>query len=259
MATPVKKKRKRFQVQRPPGIQPISSTPKINLLVYGHPGVGKTRLIGTGPTGGKTLIIAPPTDHRDSIRGVDMEEHIVRDWASMLEIQEYLRDSGGGGYEWVWLDSISLFQDTGLDDIWSDVIRERPARARYGLDQGEYGVNMFRLGQWIRHTVGAGLFNFGITAHPVELANPFVEDSDSAEPILMPYIQGKNMSTKICGYMNTVGYLRIVRDKESSERKRVMSVELTEHWYGKDQFNAFQNNRMISPTLPRIVKRIHGE
>jgi hypothetical protein len=231
----------------------------VNILVFGHPGSGKTRLIGTGPTGNKTLILAPPTDHRDSIRGIDMDEWVIRSWAEMLEAQEFLRENNGGGYDWVWLDSISLFQDTGLDDIWTDVIARKPDRARYGLDKAEYGVNMFRLGQWIRYMVGAEVVNLGITAHPFEMDNPFVEDMDEAEAILMPYVQGKNMATKICGYMNVVGYMRPVKDKKTGNYRRVLSVELTERWYGKDQFNAFPNGRMVDPTIPKIMAAIHGQ
>jgi hypothetical protein len=188
-----------------------------------------------------------------------MDEWVIHSWVEMFEALEWCRIDAAKFYDWVWLDSISLFQDTGLDDIWSDIIARKPDRMRYGLDRGDYGVNMFRLGQWVRHMVGAETVNLGITAHPTEMDNPYVEDPDDANTILMPYVQGKNMSDKVCGYMNIVGYMRPVKDKKTGNMRRVLSVELTERWYGKDQFNAFPNGRMVDPTIPRIIAAIRSE
>lgn len=239
---------------KPRAIRPVGESPFVNLLIYGHPGSQKTRFIGTGPK--ETLIIAPPTDHRDSIRGVDMEEWVVRSWTEMNEALDYLRDNQGAGYKWVWLDSISLFQQAGLDDIWEDTVLRRPERGKYGLDKGEYGINMFRLSSWVRHLVGARIVNVGITAHPFEMDNPFEEDEDKIGPLLMPYIQGKNMATSICGYMNMVGYMRPAIDKRTKKRRIVLSVELTERWYGKDQFYAFPDGRLVDPTIPKLMAAI---
>src|SRR4051812_14235093 len=99
------------------------------MCLYGIPGAGKTRIIGTGP---KTLIVRPPTDHTESIRGGDAHEKVVRDWDDLYEVYEYLRHGGHEEWDWVWLDSISLFQDHGLDDIWEKVVDEKPHRAKHG-------------------------------------------------------------------------------------------------------------------------------
>jgi len=237
------------------GIQPVGSSGKINIILYSFPGAGKTTFIGTGPP--ETLIIRPPTDHLDSIRGFKGEEVVVRNWDKMYEVLDYLRGPAGLDYKWVWLDSISLFQDTGLDDIWATVIAEKPHRKQYGLDKGEYGRNMFRLAQWIRDMVGAEKFNLGITAHPAELMSGEVLDDDDERLIMMPYIQGKNMSTKICGYMNIVGYLQLKRNK-AGKLIRVLDMNATERHYGKDQYNCTPNGRMIAPTIPKLVRAIEG-
>lgn len=234
---------------KPDAIKPLSRTNHTKLLVYGDPGVGKTRLAGGSP--GKVLIIRPPVDHTDSIRldgNNEVEEWVVSDWNEMnLGVMEYLRHEGHG-YTWVWLDSISLWQDVGLDDIWDTVIREKPNRARYGLDQGEYGINMFRIGQWVRHIVGPDLFNFGITAHPVEL--PIRDDPESPEK-LMPWIQGKNMSSKICGYMNMVGYYHL-----TNKGVRTLQFDETRRYYAKDQYDAFEGGRLLDPNMVKISDAI---
>lgn len=240
-------------------IELLSDSEKINILLYGHPGAGKTRFIGTGPA--KTLIIRPPVDHLNSIKNEarrGKHQWVVRSWTDMLDALEYLRERRGAGYEWVWLDSISLFQDTGLDDIWSAVLARKPTRGEYGLDKAEYGVNMFRLGQWVRHIVGMEQFNFGCTAHPAFMENPFSEDEENIEPIMMPYIQGKNMAPKICGYMNIVGYLAVNKLKDGTER-RTLIARATERTYGKDQFDAIPNGRLTNPSIPRLIRLIGNQ
>jgi hypothetical protein len=173
----------------------------------------------------------------------------------MLEALEYLRYGGGAEWDWIWLDSISLFQDHGLDDIWDDVVKRKPARKEFGLDRGEYGINMFRLAQWVRHVVGTDSFNFGITAHPTEMQASFDDDEPD---LLMPYIQGRNMAPKICGYMNIVAYLRVIRSKKTGNPRRLLTARAEDRWYGKDQFDAFPQGKLYDPTIPKMMELING-
>jgi len=217
--------------------------------------IGKTVLVGTTP--GRVLILRPPVDHTDSILipHDGLEEWVVKDWDEMNEVSEYLRLEGGQDFDWVWLDSISLWQDVGLDDIWEATKERNPERnAKHaGIDKGEYGRNMDRLKQWIRGVVGLDSFNFGFTAHPTEKLN-----DPSGERKMMPWIQGKGMSTGICGYMNIVAYYE-VKHRESGA-VRVLHTESTEDFYCKNQYAPPGKpwNPLENPEMSDLLKGIEA-
>lgn len=230
-----------------PPIRPVGESKFIKLLVYALPGRGKTRFVGTSP--GKVLILRPPTDHTDSILGSGAKEWVIHDWDEMHDAGEYLRHSGHK-WDWVWLDSISLWQEIGIDHIWQGVINRKPARKEFGVDRGEYGINMDRLGRWVRHCVGADEFNFGVTAYPFE------KETQEGDIIMMPYVQGKEMSEKICGYMNMVAYMKT--SGSGKTRKRILYTDESEDFYAKDQFYCLPNGRLTNPTMPELLKYINA-
>lgn len=240
---------------KPKQIKSVSQSKKVSLLVYSDPGVGKTRLAGTTPV--KSLILRPPVDHTDSIDNTNglIDEWILDSWNEAWEALDYARGHAHeDGYEWVWLDSGSLFQDVGLDDIWETVIDEKPSRKRYGLDKQEYGINQFRLGQWVRHMVGGGNVHFGMTAHVMPLPSSLDPDADDK---LMPAIAGRvsgirgGLAVKMCGYMNVVGFLDL-----TSKGTRILRTQPTTRYYAKDQFDAFPDGKLLKPTMPQIIDLI---
>jgi len=229
------------------------------MLVHGDPGVGKTSLIGTGGSDYRTLIIRPPIDHADPIVGSGVQEMLVSNWEDIFDALEYLRHEGES-WDWVWIDSISLLQDIGLDDVYESAIDSKGgrsgARARFGPDRGEYRINMWRLEQFIRFAVGASLFNMGVTAHSFWFTDPELGNTQ-----LMPWIQGRAMPQKICGMMNLVAYMEVVRREVRGQTResRVLRVNKTERYYAKCQFKTptgepvFDGGSIYNPTMPEIA------
>lgn len=222
-------------------------------FIYADPGVGKTCLAASGPD---SLLIHPPTDNIGSALrlGHTFDEEVVTDWGEMNDIYEFLRHEKHD-YQWVWWDSVSLGQDSLLHSIMEDVVAEKPHRVIEIPDVREYMINMKRIQTWVREMIALPI-NFGITAHPYRFEVPDREsnDRDDTEIIYMPWVQGKMMPEKLCGYMNIVGYLEAREDKEGNER-RILWTSRDRRFYAKDQFGAF-NGKVIDPTVPKLEKLV---
>lgn len=254
-------------------MQPVGASSRTALLVHGDIGTGKTSLIGTAAEAGiPTLIMRPPIDHTDSIVGSGAQEMIVRNWEDIFEgldqvyqdpeVVNFLGDNG-----WFWMDSISLLQDVGLDDVYEGVLDQkgpigseaRKYRERFGPDKGEYRVNMWRLAQWVRKAVSLQQFNVGITAHSF-----WYEPEGAEHAYLAPWVQGRAMPERICGMMNMVGYLEVAkRTVRGNEREvRVIRWNKTETYYAKNQYkqpsgeSIFPTGELVAPTMPKIVDAV---
>lgn len=246
--------------KKPSIVRPaVVNTEHIFLGVHGDPGIGKSRLVGTTP--GKVLVIRPPQEHFDSWLPADkkraaageIEQAVINDWDEMDLILQYCREEGGK-YDWIWLDNASILFDVLLDDIMDDVVKAKPHRKGGPIDQGEYGINMTRYARWLRHMVGPDLFNFGFTAHSEQVDSP---DKDAeGQPIekLMPWIQGRQMPNRFCGYMNIVACYQKAKIG-GKEGRRVLRTETSPTWYAKDQFDAF-GGRVVDPDMPKLLDLI---
>lgn len=264
-----------------PQSQPLEVGKGVAMMLFGLNKVGKTTLIGTGK---RTLIIRPPDDHTDAIpAGSDCEELVLDCWSDMFETFAWLQQGAYKNYDWVWLDTISLMQDRLLEDVVSDMLVRRPDLAmdkagaaperkawvelkksgiivpEYGADKGEYKINFDRIAKWVRDMVGiakAGAFNFGIAAHPIEWWDP--TRGDHGEEIWAPWIQGKGMIPKICGYMNIIAYMQ--KQEVGDNEQRVLLVD-SPGFLGGDHLECFPELKsgkhgIIEPTMAKIEKAI---
>lgn len=237
----------------------------IHMGVYGDGGVGKSRLAATAP--GRVLIVKAPYEKIDSWLPVDkararrgeIQVASITDHDDLEKVKVHLREEGEI-YDWVIMDGVQTIFEVGMDDMWETVIAEKPNRARYGLDAGEYGITMDRLSRWLRYTLGPDKFNFMFTSHADKMLSP--DRDEEGDPIekLMPYIQGKGMSLKFAGYMNVMAYMTTTTVKGRDDNVRVLRTESSQHYYAGDKFDAF-NGRVLDPTIPKIealVKKSSG-
>lgn len=250
-------------------IRDVSASSNIFWLIHGDTAIGKTTFIGScAEMGLKTLIIRPPTEHVDAILRSGAKEIVVRDWTEIAEAEDYVRYNGHE-WDWVWLDSASLLQDIGLDDVYEATLDSKGGRggrrAMFGPDRSEYRTNMWRIESMIRHIVGSGGgFNFGVTAHSFWYTPSDDELASGADSVLMPWIQGRRMPSKICGMMNVVSYYELVRREVRGKTKeqRVMNFNKTVKFYAKCGFrlpdggSPFDGGRLWEPTMEKFVESI---
>jgi hypothetical protein len=229
-------------VSLPAGIKDIALGKKTSMTIFGDTGIGKTRLIGGG--GGDTLILRPPTDNTDSIRVSGVREWIVKDHAELLEAMEFARHEGDK-FDWIWWDSASMWQYVGLADVFQAAIDRNKARADYGPDKGEYGINMSRISEFLRQMHGcsqAGMFNFGVTALASEIS---ISQDPEAVKKLRPSLTGKDMAQTLMGLMNIVAFYEIVEQNKSFHR--ILRSQPTDRYDAKDQLDAFPKGRLVDP------------
>ena len=258
---------------RSPDIKPIGTGEWVRFMLYSFPGWGKTSIEGTSAAYGKTLIIRSSADLMPAriLNMPNLDQVTVDTHEAMDDILDYCRMTQNFPYKWVWWDNISTAQDVLLDDVWEATIAEKPGRnyqldssgrstgrpnltPTSGLDRGEYGRNAGRIERWVRAMVGCNRFHFGIGAHPAELQHP---TNDEGGTILAPWVQVKNMPSKICGYCNLVGFLAL--EESSSETWRRLHFRENQRFYAKDLFDAFEpNGFMDKPDMPRIMAKIEA-
>ena len=220
------------------------------IIVYSDPGAGKTRLAGTSPNA--LILNADGSDAVESARISGSTAHVwdIDVYKDLDDAYDYIRRADHP-YEWVWLDSVSLFQEKGMDDIMAELVKHKPNRDQYVPDRLEYVQNMNHLSKWIRHMKALPV-NFGITAHVMR-----IEDEDDGTVTYMPQIQGRNMPSKVCGYMSIVGHLYVAKKKGGDEQVRVLQVRKDAKWYAKDRFDVL-GDRVINPPIPGITEAINA-
>lgn len=227
----------------------------INLGIYAHPGKGKTPLAGTG--GAKMLIM-------DSDHGVESAEAFgskatvvpVTDYRKLDDVYEWLRDEAipKGEFDWVWWDSLTLFQDrTLLDEITGDAHLANPEKQSPDVpSQREYLIDHNRVKRYVRMFVDLPI-NFGVSFHVTTQ-----EDPDTEEIIYMPAVQGKGMSSAVCGYLNVVGFLSQVKVEGKKTTVPKLLFRQNGKWHTKDRFNALPGV-MSDPSIPKIEEAINAK
>ncbi len=238
---------------RPGAIRPVrADAVYVKGLIYGDPGTGKSVLAGSAAPEKKTLFLKSKSDNIESVplQGYEVDAWTMENWNDMEEADHALRFDDLG-YEVVNLDTITLFQELGLENIMQDLLDQgKSHRKLYLPDKGEYGQNMNRLSMWVRNIVGINQFHFFMVAHAFMWTEPG-EDEERRWPL----IQGKGMPAKIAGYCNLVGYLTAGTNDDGVYTRR-LHVRKEDDYYGKDGWDAFPAGFVNDPTLPKIFSAI---
>lgn len=228
----------------------------LNPLVYGYSGIGKTPMWGTG---GKELLLMDSDHGTESAvsSGSKCDIVSVPGFKELAEIYDYLRYSKDAQrlYRWVVWDGISLFMDRVLiDEVVPDAHAQNPRQSADVASMREYLVVQNRVSDFVRRFVSLPI-NFGMSALVMTAEDP------EGNLIYVPMIPGKKgeFSSKICGYMNIVGYYGM-----TPRGTRRLLTEQTGHYYARDRFNAIKTRTkdgqlrgwLNDPTVPKLEQLV---
>jgi hypothetical protein len=164
----------------------------------------------------------------------------------MDQVYDWLKGDHPSDFRWVVWDSQTLFQDMALiDDVMVDAAAENPKQEEFVPSKREYLINMNRLGRMTRQLAKLP-YNLGISFHVMTTT-----ESGGDGTIFMPQVQGKNMPSKIAGYMNVIGYMDKYTPPGSDRKVQSILFQREGRYYAKDRWNAL-GKRVDRPTLPKI-------
>jgi AAA domain len=251
---PTRKKRPRPASDLPSEISDIGEglSKYTSILIFGDPGSGKTPLALTAPNpivlecdrGLKAAAVA-------KARG---KKWVIDDYNDLTKAYEYMRNGGCRKFDWLIMDSLTMFQDRGLDHIMDDLHAEKPHRQVWAADRGEYGQNMNRISRFIRDLVALPI-NVIVTCtamvHEVERPDGTTVTS------YWPTVKGVNMPQKIASYFDIVAHLQQVPSKTHPDQDYpVLSTRRRDGWYARDRFAVI--GRMPRPTMPKVIAAIEA-
>ena len=169
----------------------LESNPKINMLLYGAPGSGKTTIAGTFPNPLYLNIEAGV----NTLIGKDIDFVDIESWEDVKEVYNKLL-SGELDYDSVIIDSITELMDRRKGEIQGD-------------------KNSLAINQWgiLIEDIKGMLRRFRDLPHHVLFI--FAEEEAKSDDGLVkrPSVSGKSLPTLACAFVDIVGYTKVYKDK----------------------------------------------
>lgn len=235
---------------------PAESVEWLNLLIYGEPGVGKTRLAGSAadhPDTSPVLILdveggVMSLRHQPSVDVVQ-----IRDIDTIVKIHDELQKRNGGGYKTVVIDSLSELQKLDMFAVMGDEVNK--ARNPESMDkdvptQRAWGKSLERLRRIIRAYKDLPVHTIMTT----KLAT--TTDEQTNVTLYHPALPGK-LRGDAPGFFDVVGLMRVKEEQNGAVKKRTLQIQSTSKVIAKDRTDALgideNGNRtglIIEPTIP---------
>jgi phage nucleotide-binding protein len=232
------------------GAKPVAHTVRwFNLMVYGDPGVGKTKLGSTAQdveefapmliidTEGGLATIA----ERDDIDAVEVKSVKAMNelFASLHEDFQHEKPT----YRTLMLDSLTEFQKVDLADIMQDAVAKNAREDKDVASQRSWGITINHVRALVR-----GFRD--LPCHTIFTALAKTDQDADKTIITSPNLPGK-LAGEIPGFLDVMGYLYV--DLERGKGVRKLQVQPTRRTKAKDRLGITdQSGVMENPTVPEL-------
>ena len=203
--------------------------PTFNFLVYGEPGVGKTRLCGSAdniPEMRKVLMVDVEAGSM-SIRETNPDVDTVRvtTWKEMQEVYDYLY-AGNHDYSTVILDSLTEIQKFNMMDIMTQRVAEREDLDPDVPGMREWGKNLEQMRRFVRAFRDLDMNTFFTALAKSD------QDKRTGITTKKPSLSGK-LADEVAGFLDIVIYMYV--KEVDGQASRMILTGATEQFIAKDR------------------------
>ena len=195
----------------------LEQNPKLNVLLYGAPGTGKTTIAGTFPNPIYLNIEAGV----NTLVGQDIDFVTIEKWEDIKKIYNGLVD-GSLKYDSVIIDSVTELMKKRGEEILG--ARDQMAIRDWGILIKDIENVMRRFRDLPQHV----LFIFSEE-----------EGKDGDRIIKRPSVSGRSLPTTACGFVDLVGYTKVIKSKTVQYQTQFTPDEVV---YAKSRFKSINGD-----------------
>jgi phage nucleotide-binding protein len=224
---------------------------RVNMLIYGESGAGKTTLAGSSdavPEMRKVLVLdiegglLSLKDHYPNVDSIR-----IKSWVDMQNVYNELYD-GKHGYNTIVLDSLTEAQKMSMDEIMRKLIKEHEERDADVAGIREWNINIEQTRKFVRALRDLPL-NTVFTALAKTDKNQRTGASKSK-----PSLSGK-VADEVAGFLDIVSYL--YTKEVDGEQTRMLLCGATQDNVAKDRTGRLEQV-IQKPTMLQIWNTIKG-